>query len=163
MRTISGGGKGHREWIGTLRRSSGSIYRKHLFFDKITKTEEYPECWTWVGMLDHGKPTVKAENGRNKRATMMSAKIHGLTGRAYAPGCGNPRCVRPDHLVLEAHKGRGTRGIDIVYGTHAHIAGDLSLRVSYIVDTLGGSRFTLWRWRKDNPKQLFNGRHDGKH
>lgn len=161
----------YHSWLDHVRRGMIGAYEKHRFFSFITKTQEYPDCWTWTGRTRAGSRPQFTMGRKRVSAATLSAKIHGMDAAAwYTPVCGNHACVRPDHLAANKNVGVAVRLSPVMsaYDGNPDVAGNLALHTKEILLRLGGNRTSLWAWRKRNQDKLFVSttllrNQDGKH
>lgn len=79
------------------------------FWSKVQKTDD---CWVWTASLDgcgYGQFAMKSEDGkwRPKKAHRLAYEaVVGPIPDGLEPDhtCGNPACVRPDHLEPVTHQ-----------------------------------------------------------
>jgi hypothetical protein len=74
----------------------------HTLATILARTDEVGDCLEWQGiMAASGTPLVKI----HRRLLTVRRVIRDMQGRPakegnfLAPSCGNPRCVRPEHIV----------------------------------------------------------------
>ncbi len=84
----------------TDRRRMNVLIRS--FWSKVQRT---PHCWNWTGAKSpdgYGRLTMDKEQHYAHRLAWTLA--HGIAipqGKKIIHRCGNPQCVRPDHLTVK--------------------------------------------------------------
>ncbi len=79
---------------------------------------ESDACWTWTGRFENGQPVIKVEGQRKAVRPIVYRYAYGdpppsrfVTHPRIKLRCGNPACVRPDHMQLKTDADRELREI----------------------------------------------------
>ena len=70
------------------------------FWEKVDKA---PDCWVWMGSVSHTGVGQFRFRGRMSQVHRVAWQLIGgelAPGEMLRHGCGNLRCVRPDHMVV---------------------------------------------------------------
>lgn len=67
----------------------------------LARTDEVGECLEWQGIMGHSTPQIRID----RRLLTVRRVIREMLGRPAKPGnflapsCGNPKCVKPEHII----------------------------------------------------------------
>ena len=73
----------------------------HTLDTILARTDEVGDCLEWQGIMGNGTPQIRID----RKLLMVRRVIRemlfrpAMLGNFLAPSCGNPRCVKPDHIV----------------------------------------------------------------
>lgn len=74
----------------------------HTVASLHARCDDEGDCWLWTGYMGNGSPYV-SHNGKMVAVRKLMLELAGKktrqTARYFATRCGNPECIRPDHIV----------------------------------------------------------------
>lgn len=67
----------------------------------MARTDEVGDCLEWQGMIRNGTPQIRIARKMHtvRRVIRDLLGNPAAEGNYLAPSCGNPKCVKPDHII----------------------------------------------------------------
>lgn len=67
----------------------------------MARTDEVGDCLEWQGMIRNGTPLIRIARKMHtvRRIIRDMLGSPAAEGNYLAPSCGNPKCVKPEHII----------------------------------------------------------------